>query len=157
MRVLAVAVALAVPASVAAVGISSVAGATPTTVVCKKLSGNVNSTVTIKGSKCHAKPPHGYGNLTGSAAALASGGALTWSGTGGLAGITISAPDVSGTPPTCPNGWSGVNAVGTILTGTDTGTNTYDADLVNGPFVANVCINNRSGKVKFAAHTTNTF
>jgi len=157
VRVAATVVALAVPASVVAVGMTSVAGATPTVVTCKKLSGNVNTSITVKGAKCRAKPPHGYGNLTGSPAALSAGGTLTWSGTSGVATITINAPNTMGTPPTCPHGWTGVNAVGSVIAGTDTGTNTYDSSLVGGPFVANVCIKNSNDALKFAPHTTNTF
>ena len=68
---------LALPASVA-LSAPATAGGFGSSIVCKKLSGSDTGSITVTGSKCKAKPPKGYGNLTGLASSLLGSGTLTW-------------------------------------------------------------------------------
>jgi hypothetical protein len=148
-KIAAVAAALAMPASLAAVSLSGTAGAA-TPVACSKLSGNINTTIKVTGAKCKAKPPKAYKTLSGTAGALASGGTLTWNDAG--ASITISAPTLSQTA-TCPKGWTEETANGTIASATDAAGITYDANLVGTDYSAEICFNNKSGAVKLVKKT----
>jgi hypothetical protein len=116
----------------------------PTSIACSKLSGNINNTITIKGAKCKAKPPKGYGNITFTALQLAGGGTINW--TNG-ASITVSAP--STTSPgrgACAKGYSEEDSTGTVTAGTDTGSNTYDTNLAGGTYSSRTCVNG-AGKI----------
>ncbi len=145
---------LAVPVSVLGVVLSSPAGATPGAVTCGKLSGT-SSNITIK--KCSPKNKADK-KLSGNGAALASGGSLTWSPSGGT--ITISAPTLTGTTPvwgTCKvNAKTEPEVTEFIATGSVVSdTSGYAAP--GGAFSASVCLNAKTGKLSLAPGTTANF
>lgn len=148
-KIAAAAAALAMPASLAAVSLSGTAGAS-TPVLCSKLSGNVNTTIKVTGAKCKAKPPKAYKTLSGTAGALAAGGTLNWNSAG--ASISISTPSLSQTA-TCPKGYTEETADGTIADATDSVGDTYDTNLIGTAYHAEICFNNKSGKVKLVKGT----
>ena len=81
----ATALALSVPASVAVVGTSAPAWAA-SSVFCGKLTGTVTGTITI--GKCTPKSKVNK-SASASAAALTTGGTLTWSSSGGTTTVTM--------------------------------------------------------------------
>ena len=139
--------ALAVPASMAAIGVSTVAGATgPAVIKCTAMGGNISGTVTVTGKKCKPKLKPGYGNLTGNAASLATGGQLTWANADYF---NVSAP--TNTPispdPKCPHGYSEEASTGTVIL--PTSTDAFDQSLVGGTFSSDTCIG-PLGQIKLA-------
>ena len=146
--------AVAMPASLAAMSFSGTASAsTPTSIKCSKLSGNINTTIKITGSKCKAKPPKGYGNISFDALALEGGGTLNWTGAGDS--ITVSAP--STTSPgqgACAHGYTEEDSTGTVTAGTDHA-GTYDSSLAGGTYTSRTCVNG-AGKITLVKHTSFT-
>jgi len=83
----ATAIALAVPTSVASLGMAGTAGAAASTVAakssavtCASLKGTITGSVTI--SKCSPSGGAGYKSATAPSSSLAGGGNLTWSKSG---------------------------------------------------------------------------
>ena len=145
---------LAVPASMAAIGVSSTAGATgPVIIKCTSMGGNISGTVTVTGKKCKPKLKPGYGNLTGNAGSLASGGPLTWANADYF---NVSAPTntVISPDPKCPHGYSEEYSVGTVVT--PTSSDAFDQSLVGGTFSSYTCIG-PLGQIKLAKGTKAQF
>jgi hypothetical protein len=142
--------AVAIPASVLAVSFSGTAGASQT-ISCSKLTGNINHTIKITGSKCHARPPAGYGNVVFTALTLAGGGTLNWNNPAD--NFTVSAP--STTSPgrgTCAHGYTEEISNGTV---TAASSDPYDAQLNGTAYSSSTCVNG-AGKIKLAPHTSFT-
>jgi hypothetical protein len=133
-----------------AISVPATAGASgPTTIMCSKLSGNVNSTIKITGSKCKAKPPKGYGNVTFTALTLVGGGTLSW--TNGDT-FTVNAPTTtSPTPPqgACKKGYTEEDSTGMV---TGSSSDPYDAQLVGTGYSSRTCVNN-AGKITLVKKT----
>jgi hypothetical protein len=115
---------VALPASVVAVSFSSPASAATSSVSCKKLTGNIASTVTI--SKCKPKSKTNK-SASAPATSLASGGTITWASSGQTTTVTLSV-NQSGTA--CPKGDSEYIVTGSVTGGTST--YTHSGDAVNG-------------------------
>jgi hypothetical protein len=123
--------AAAIPASVVIVGTSTPAFASYS-LTCAKMSGTDTGTVTI--SKCDVPKADKktYKSASGAAAALESGGTITWSSSG--ATTTIAKPTLSSGPGTCKKGDTEVTATGPVTGGTSTVTSSSDT------FYAEVCV-----------------
>ncbi len=140
--------ALAVPTSVAAVGLASPAMAASGT-TCAKLSGVVTGTITFK--KCSFATGKDKTNktLSGQGIGLASGGTLTWSPSGQT--TTVGAP--SFTSPgqgSCKPKNTEYIVNGTVTGGTSTHTQAGD------PFDATVCVKNSNNKISLLKGTVAT-
>ncbi len=110
--------ALSIPVTVASVGLAGTAGATGSGIACASLKGTISGTVTI--GKCTPTGGKGYKTATGTAAALASGGTITWSKSG--ATTTIGDSSASGvTPSACPKKDSEFSFSGTVTAASTTG------------------------------------
>jgi hypothetical protein len=130
-RILLAAAALAIPVSVATVGLSGgVAGAKAVKITCTTITGTATGTIVVSG--CTG------GNTGGSstalpAAALATGGTITW--TSGST-TTIAAPALKGTSAKkCPVAGSTAETFKAVVTG-DTG----DGLKIPGKGTGAVCI-----------------
>ncbi|HXQ62375.1 MAG TPA: hypothetical protein VN796_08570 [Acidimicrobiales bacterium] len=112
-------------------------------VTCKKVSGKITSTVTIK--KCSPKKAT-YTKLTGNGSALAGGGTLTWNNGQTL---TIAAPTLVTGSGTCPAADTKQGFTTTITSQSAGNTYTQVGDVVAGT----VCISG-AGALKLASGTT---
>ncbi len=129
--------------------LSAPAGASAT-IACSKLSGNINGTIKITGSKCKAKPPKGYGNVAFSAMQLVGGGTLSWSNGDSF---TVNAPTTT-TP--CQSsgcmreeGYDEEDSTGMVTAATS---DAYDAQLVGTTYSSRTCVNG-AGKITLVKHT----
>ena len=143
----AVAAAFTIPISTATVVLGGSSPATASSSLsCAKLTGNISTTVTI--SKCTPltkAEKKTYKSASASTGVIASGGALTWSSSGTT--TVISAPVTSSGPGTCPKADTEVTATGTVTGGTAAVTASGDT------FYAEVCANNKSGKLSLVKGT----
>lgn len=145
------AAALAVPASVAAVGIVPVGTAYASGISCTglKLSGTLASgTLTI--SKCTPSAGKGYKDATASTTVLASGsGNLTWSNS--HATTTVSITPTAGTQGPCKKGYVEYFATGSVTAASTSGVGIPAVgDSVN----ASVCIDILKNKLALAPGTS---
>jgi hypothetical protein len=147
----AAAVSFSVPASVALVGTSSPAFAS-SSLTCMKLSGNFNSSITIK--KCSVPPADTktYKSASVVVSTLASGGTFTWSKSGAT---TTLGPAIITSPGRgrCSGYDTEQDITATVTGGTSEVTNADDT------FAADVCVynprgNNPGGMTKLVTGTT---
>ncbi len=113
--------AVSLPVSLAAVSLSTPAGAA-SGVACKKLSGSISGSFTV--TKCTPKSSKNK-KATGMSSSLATGsGTITWSPSHGTTTVTLSETQ-SGT--SCPAGSSEYMVTGSVTGGTSTYTSSGDA------------------------------
>jgi hypothetical protein len=108
--------ALATPASLIAVGGSTVAGAaaTPKSLVCTTLSGSASGTVKISGCAVPAADKKTYASASGKSASLAKGGTVTWSTSKKTTIFKVTVKASTG----CPSGSTTEIATGSVTGGT---------------------------------------
>jgi hypothetical protein len=119
--VVATAVALSIPASVAWIGVAQVGpAAAASTIQCKGLSGAVTGTITI--SKCKPSGKKGYKSGTGSPTSMIApaGGKITWSNSGATTTVKLGAPTAV-TPNVCTGGATEYAVSGTVTAASTTG------------------------------------
>ncbi len=142
---------LAVLASGSVLALATPAGATTRTFqYCTKVSGNMNGAVTFKGSRCHSKPPAGYGNVTISGPSINGGGPLFWrNGTGDQ--VVFGSPTSTGNDgqSTCATNWTLDYWQGTV---TATSADPYDQSVAGDSWTIRLCVNNVSVNVKGVPH-----
>jgi hypothetical protein len=142
--------ALSVPVATIAVSASSSPAFAASSLTCKKLTGNLSSTVTI--SKCSPltkQEKAGYKSASGASASLATGGTITWSNSNTT--TTISQPTVTSPGQgRCKKNNTEEDATGTVTGGTAAVTNAGDT------FAADVCVNNSTGAITLVKGTTAT-
>jgi len=139
-RFMLVACALAVPVSLATVGLAGSASAGPP-VSCTKVTGTVTGNITLKG--CSA----GLGKGSAPAASLASGGTITWKSHKGT--TTFSATVTSPGQGACSAGSTEYDATGTVTA------DTSGKVTVGGAVSGRGCVSG-SGKVSLVKHTVFT-
>lgn len=139
--------ALSIPASVAIVGNASPASAA-SSLSCKKLSGNATSTVTIKKCSPLTKAEKKlYKSASGSSAALANGGTITWSPAGTT--TVISKPTVTSPGQgRCKKNNVEEDATGSVTGGTAAVTHAGDT------FSADICLNTATNAISLVKGTT---
>jgi len=134
-----------VPVSIATVTLAPAANA-GVSLTCAKLSGTETGSVTVKKCAVPKADKKTFKSLAATnAAALATGGTLTWASSGDK--VTVSAPTLGAAPAgACPAKDPGENATGTVVGGD--GVVTHNGD----PFKTTVCIS-KSGKISAAKGT----
>jgi hypothetical protein len=145
--VAAAAAALAIPASIAGIGLGAVgpAGAAAhgkySKITCTTITGNISSTITVSGCTGGAT---GGSSTPLPAATLAAGGTITW--TSGSS-TTISAPALKSTSAKkCPGYTKGGPVSAEKFTATVTG-DTGDSLKIPGKSSGAVCLNSSTGAV----------
>jgi hypothetical protein len=106
--------ALATPASLFVVGGSTMAGATPKSLVCTKLSGTSTGTVTISGCAVPTADKTTYASASGKSSSLAKGGTVTWKSSGKTTIFKVTVKASTG----CPTGDLTEKATGSVTGGT---------------------------------------
>lgn len=133
---------LAVPASIAAVGLSAPAFAA-SGVQCAKIGGTITSTMTI--SKCTPKSKL-FKSASAPATSLAGGGTLTWAPGGQTTTVSLSVTPLG--QGGCAHNWSEFDVNGSVTA--DTSGYVQVGDAVS----ARACVQNKGGKMKLVAGTT---
>jgi hypothetical protein len=131
--------ALATPASLFVVGGSTVAGATPKSLVCTKVSGSDKSTVTISGCAVPKADAKTYASASGKASALAKGGTITWSTSKKTTVLKLKVTSSTG----CAAGDLTEKATGSVTGGTASTAVTSTGQ----PVSLTVCVNSASGAI----------
>jgi len=113
---------------------------------CAKLKGSESTSVTVSKCAVPKADKKTFKSLAATnAAALATGGTLTWASSGDK--VTVSAPTLGAAPAgACPAKDTGETATGTVVVGD--GVVTHNGD----PFKTTVCIS-KSGKISAAKGT----
>ena len=147
--VAATAVALSIPASVAAIGVvgAGTAGAAGSTIQCKSIKGNAATTVAI--SKCTPATKaekKGEKTLSGESTLLEGGGTLTWSNSGTQTTVTLTV--TSPGQGNCKKKNTEFDATGSVTA--DTSAYGMTGDVAS----ARVCVNNNSGAITLVKGTT---
>ena len=150
--VAATAAALAIPASIAAVGVvpATTAGASGSTVACSsvKLKGTLESG-TLTFSKCLPSAGKEYKSASASSTTLQAGGNLVWKKSGATTTISVSASD-EGASSLCPKADSLFDASGSVTAASTSGTGIPAAgDAIS----AQVCIDIAKNKLALVKHT----
>ncbi len=144
----AVAVAISIPTSVAAVSAVSTGSAfAASSITCSSLKGTVTGTITIK--KCTPSAGKGYKSATGSSGSLATGGTLTWSNSGATTTVTLVV--TSPGQGLCGKGYSEFDANGTVTAASTTGTG---IPAVGDTTSSKVCVNVAKNKIALVKGTT---
>ena len=144
--------AVALPTSIVAVGLTAGPAAAGGTLVCQKVGGSGSGTVTIK--KCNdtvvingkVKADKNNKTITGSGPSLVAGGALTWQPsqqTTIVGGLTTTSPGQG----ICPTNWSEEDTTGSVTGGTSPYTHAGDT------FSSKICVNKHL-KLKLAPGTS---
>jgi hypothetical protein len=144
----AVAVALSIPASVAAVGVVSSAPAfASSSITCTSLKGTITGTVTI--GKCTPSGGKGYKSASAPASSLASGGTLTWTKSGATTTVSLSvtSPGQGG----CKKGYVEEDATGSVTAASTTGAG---IPAVGDATSARACADISNGKITLVKGST---
>jgi hypothetical protein len=130
--------------ALAAVGTATPAGALPTGIKCRVLTGNIATTVTLK--KCSGNT--GGASQAMTATSLATGGQIKW-----VNGKTtdVSLKVVQGDSTTCPTNNTRYDAKGKVTADT-TGSTTVGAKVK-----ASVCVDNTTGAIALVPGTRAVF
>jgi len=148
--VAATAVALSIPASVAAIGVvqAGPAGAAPS-ITCTSFKSTVTGTVTI--GKCTPSGGKGYKSASGSSASLATGGTLTWTKSGATTtvSLTVTSPGQGGRA----KGYVEYDANGSVTATSTIGTG---IPAVGDTTSARACVNTAKNKITLVKGTTFT-
>jgi hypothetical protein len=135
---------LALPTAVA-FGVTSSASAS-SSVTCKKVSGVITGTITIKS----CKPKNAADKtLSGNAGLLAGGGTLTWAPSGDttvVSSITTTSPGQGA----CKTGSTEFDSTGTVTGGTSTYT------IVGDTLSSRTCVSTKTNKISLVKGTTLT-
>lgn len=151
----AVAAALAIPASVATVGlVSTTAGAAGSSISCTGLKGTISGTITIK--KCSPVSPvkataKAFKSASAPSASLATGGNITWNG-GGVTTIGDAVVTGGTSQGPCKSGSDEYNFTGQV-TGQTGGSGT-GVPAVGDAVSASACVASKNGKISLAPGTT---
>ena len=148
--VAATAVALSIPASVATIGVVQAGtAAAASSITCTSLKGTVTGTITI--GKCTPSGGKGYKSASGSSAALATGGTITWSSSGATTTIslTVTSPGQGG----CGKGYVEFDASGSVTAASTSGTG---IPAVGDATSARACVNTAKNKITLVKGTSFT-
>ncbi len=145
--IVATAVALSVPVSVASLGVAGTAGAAGSGVTCASLKGTITGTVTI--SKCSPSGGKGYKKATAPASSLAGGGNVTWSNSGATTTVGDAAVTTV-TPNACGKKGTEYSFTGTVTAASTSGTG---IPAVGDSVSALACVTS-SGKIALLKGTT---
>ena len=137
--------ALATPASLFVVGGSTVAGATPKSLVCSKVTGKDTSTVTISGCAVPAADKKTYASASGKASNLEKGGTITWSSSKKTTILKLKVTSSTG----CPAGDLTEKATGSVTGGTASTAVTSKGQ----PVSLTVCVNSATGAISLKPGT----
>jgi hypothetical protein len=146
----AVAVALSIPASVAAVGVVSSAPAfASSSISCTSLKGTISGSITI--GKCTPSGGKGYKTASAPAASLASGGTITWKKSGATTTLSLAAtsPGQGG----CKKGYLEYDATGSVTAASTTG---VGIPAVGDTTSARACVDATNGKIALVKGTSFT-
>jgi hypothetical protein len=146
-RAILLAAALAIPISGASLALVSGGQASASSSIqCTSLKGNISSTVTI--GKCTPTGGKGYKSATGNAAALATGGTITWSKSG--ATTTIGSGTVTQPTNLCGKKATEYGFTSTVTAASTTGTG---IPAVGDTVSALACVTTSSGAIKLLKGT----
>ncbi len=138
------AAAMAVPASVAVVGVATPAWAA-SSLSCASVKGSVSGSVTIGKCDITKAEKAAYKDAVGTVSALAGGGPVRW--TGGATTVTSITSTTSPGQGSCKTGATEEIATGTVTGGNAIVTKVGDAVSVK------VCVKAKNGKISIAPGT----
>jgi hypothetical protein len=137
--------ALATPASLFVVGGSTVAGATPKSLVCSKVSGSDKSNVTISECAVPKADAKTYASASGKASSLEKGGTITWTSSKKTTVLKLTVKSSTG----CAAGNLTEKATGSVTGGTASTAITSKGQ----PVSLTVCVNTATGAITLKPNT----
>jgi hypothetical protein len=150
----AIAAAMTIPASVAAVGVvnAGTAGAA-SAISCTGLKGTISGNITI--SKCNPSGGKAFKSASAPASSLATGGTLTWKPyKHSVNTTTVSLSVTSPGQGACKAGYDEYDATGSVTA--ETGASGVGIPVVGDTVSARACVDSTNGKIELVKHTSFT-